>query len=483
MQRKNIITLILAFALVATCGLSFLAVYGSYRAFQATGARVRWFERATVSAEVTQTLRYAVQSPAEIEIDTRAGDIVVEADPALSDAIVVEQRARAWAETDAAARAAAEALRPRVEASPKTVRIVYEPPDVVEIGSSQGGRDSVSFTVRVPAQSNVTLSTGDGSIDVAGIAGTTRLDSAFGELRATDLRGGLTATSHNGAIVAENVQAEDADVTLSNGFGDITARGIAGKAVALNSTNGALVAEDVTARGEARLESNFGDIDIDTITAEALMVETQNGAIDARKGRIAGPVAAESAFGAITLTDVLGSSYAVKSQNGAVVIAGARGPLEVRSSFGDVTVTDAVDARLDLSSANGAVSFSGSLDPAADHHAETSFGDIALAIPPDSRFDAYLKTDFGTVRSELPIAVSGEVSGGKWSGALNGGGRRLELETQNGDIEITTWSGAAKDPRMPSPGTATSASNSASPQASVSPQTQLTASPRSTPTP
>jgi DUF4097 and DUF4098 domain-containing protein YvlB len=483
MQRNTLITLILAIALVATCGLSFLAVFGSYRAFQATGARVRWFERATVSATVTETLRFEVRSPAEIAIDTRSGDIVVEADPALTDAVVVEQRAVAWADTETVARAAAKALRPRVEASPKTIRIVYDPPDVVDIGSSQGGRDSVSFTVRVPAQSDVTLVTGDGSIDVAGITGTSRLDSAFGEIRAADLRGGLTATSQNGAIVAENVRAQDADVTLSNAFGDITARGVAGKAVVLASTNGALIAEDVTAEGAARLGSSFGDIEIDTITAEQLSVETQNGAIDAQDGRIEGPVTADSAFGTVTLLNILGNSYAVHSRNGAVKIEGARGPLDVGSNFGDVTVTDAVDAQLDLKSDNGAVSFSGTLDPAADHRAETSFGDIALAIPADSRFDAFLKTAFGTVRSELPIAVSGEVRGSEWSGALNGGGRRIELVTQNGDIEITAWSGAPSEPRAPAPRATTSAQTSPSPRASLSPQAQLTASPRSTPTP
>jgi len=452
MPRYKLITVVLAAALLGVCGLSFLVAYNVYRAFETSHVRFRFFENATESAVITETLRFDVQPPASLVIDTAAGDVTVRADASLDGGtVVVEQTITAWAGTAAAALAGAKAIAVRVEHTPKAVRITYERPDELDIGGRGGRRDTASFDVRVPTRTDVNLRTDGGAIDLGGIEGTAELATSFGDVSAIDVRGALSADSMNGRLTIERVQAGDGDVTLSSSFGAISAHDVAGRAVTLRSNNGTLTAAGITAWGEAHVESDFGDLEVRDVTAGRLTLGTQNGAVNAAHGRIEGAVSAESTFGDVTLTDVLGQAYTVASTNGGVTLAGGSGDLDLSSNFGDVTVTGAADARLHLSSNNGDIDFSGSLDPASDHRVDTDFGGIRLALPADSRFDVRLETSFGKIRSDLPVLVSGEVADNGWSGALNGGGRRLDASTKNGDIDLVALTATVTITSTPTP--------------------------------
>jgi hypothetical protein len=47
-----------------------------------------------------------------------------------------------------------------------------------------------------------------------------------------------------------------------------------------------------------------------------------------------------------------------------------------------------------------------------------------------------LKTDFGKVKCDLPITLSGSLNEKHWIGAINGGGESLDASTSNGDIRV-----------------------------------------------
>jgi hypothetical protein len=50
-----------------------------------------------------------------------------------------------------------------------------------------------------------------------------------------------------------------------------------------------------------------------------------------------------------------------------------------------------------------------------------------------------LKTDFGSISSDIPITVTltGDVQKNQQNGTMNGGGAELFVRTNNGPIEIT----------------------------------------------
>jgi DUF4097 and DUF4098 domain-containing protein YvlB len=126
----------------------------------------------------------------------------------------------------------------------------------------------------------------------------------------------------------------------------------------------------------------------------------------------------------------------LKTQNGRVTVNGARGRIKAQSDFGDVDVS-AEDAVVTLISNNGKVSFNGTLID-GEHTFQSDFGDITLTLPADLALNFDLKTDFGKIKSDLPVTISGEIDEKHWIGTINGGGAKLTASTQNGNITIQT---------------------------------------------
>ncbi len=447
MQRKTLITLSLAGALLGVCGLSALVVYSTMGALRASNVRLRWFEDAATSARVTETLRLDVGPDVTLAIEACGGDIDVRAG---RDGVVEgEQVVTAWGADAAAALAAAKAVVVRVERDPSAVRITCDIPDEVVLVGGRRGRDGASFTLRVPAHAGLDLHTDSGSVSADGTAGAAVLRSEFGDVHASRLRGAVEAESGAGAVSAEDVDAGTGDVALVSHFGAVTATTVRGQSVRLASGNGAVAAAGVTAAGPVAVETAFGEIEVTDVRAAELTVSTQNGAVDLRGGEVAGLVVIEDAFGEVTVAAVAAAGMRVTAQRGAVTLDQPRGAIQVDGGFGAIDITGAQAARLDLTTSNGAIGFSGTLDPAADHRVRTEFGSVTLALPPDSRFDVDLRSDFGAVVSDLPITITGAVDAEARAGSLNGGGRRLEVSTRNGDITLRALPAAPVAPLAP----------------------------------
>jgi DUF4097 and DUF4098 domain-containing protein YvlB len=234
--------------------------------------------------------------------------------------------------------------------------------------------------------------------------------------------------------------------TLSSNFGDVSALDITGGAdLTLESNAGDLVARRGDL-GALSLKGDFGDITVDGITAGELATRSGNGAILVTASTIRsgagrdGRLVARNGFGDIEVRDTRAAGYDLETANGALDLADPSGPLRLHSNFGDVRVTGARDAVLDLQSNNGDVAFEGSLAAPGRsggmHTASSNFGDVTATVPADSRLDVLLHSDFGSVSSDLPVTVVGESAGSRLSGRVNGGGMRLELSTNNGDVRL-----------------------------------------------
>ena len=71
-------------------------------------------------------------------------------------------------------------------------------------------------------------------------------------------------------------------------------------------------------------------------------------------------------------------------------------------------------------------------------HAETSVGNIEIAIPRDAGATIDAETSGGDVVCDVPVTVSGRIRESEVKGVVNGGGPTIYAHTSGGDVRIRT---------------------------------------------
>jgi DUF4097 and DUF4098 domain-containing protein YvlB len=223
-----------------------------------------------------------------------------------------------------------------------------------------------------------------------------------------------------------------------------------GAEIALSNTNGRvtvtiwdradveLVAEKrVEARSAERARDAFDEIEIVVHeTTDGLEIETRtptmmSGFLDWLTG------GARNAAVSYELRVPADARLRLSTVNGNLSTDGAGGGQWLRSTNGRI---DVVGARRDVDAhtVNGSIDVEIAASRAAvDVRLASTNGGITLALPGDleARLDA--RTVNGSVRSDLPVAISGRASRRRISGDLNGGGAgHVEMSTTNGGIRI-----------------------------------------------
>jgi hypothetical protein len=142
------------------------------------------------------TKSYDLQPGGRFELNNVNGRIKVE--PSNGNTIEVVADKTAKASSMDAAKAALERIEIREEVSPGVVRLETR---VNRGGGMFGGAGfEVSYTVRVPAGAEVKLSTVNGGIELAGLAGRLELETTNGGIKATDISGPVEASVTNGGV-------------------------------------------------------------------------------------------------------------------------------------------------------------------------------------------------------------------------------------------------------------------------------------------
>ncbi|MCU0620825.1 MAG: DUF4097 domain-containing protein [Gemmatimonadales bacterium] len=131
-----------------------------------------------------------------------------------------------------------------------------------------------------------------------------------------------------------------------------------------------------------------------------------------------------------------GVAFEGSTVNGNIDAQGLRSDAEVSTVNGsiDLSTTGAAEA----SSVNGNVTlrfgrstWSGTLE------AETVNGRVVVELPAEGDLEFSASTVNGEITSDFPITVQGRMSPRELKGTIGKGGRKLELETVNGDIKLT----------------------------------------------
>ena len=183
----------------------------------------------------------------------------------------------------------------RVEANPP----IQQTGNVIRIGyfSNDDWRDgvSISYTLIVPAASNLIARTGSGSMEIDGVSGKVEAHSGSGSIRSKDLGSGLRASTGSGSITVDGVNGT---FYGSSGSGSIRASDIGGAITAKTSSGSIDVAQ--TGSGHVEASSSSGSV---------------------RLRGVRGGLDASTSSGGLTINGEMAADWRVSASSGSVNIS------------------------------------------------------------------------------------------------------------------------------------------------------------------
>ena len=252
------------------------------------------------------------------EVEVSAGSGGIEVRTGASGRIEVNARVRAgdWGSGwfSRGGLSAEERVR-RVEANPP----IQQSGNIVRIGyfSNDDSRDgvSISYTLTIPAASNLIAKTGSGSVQIAGVSGNVEAHSGSGSVTSKDLGSGFRASTGSGSITVDGVNGA---FHGSSGSGSIRATGI-GSAITARTSSGSI---DIAQTGSGRVEAS-----------------SSSGSVRLRGVR--GGLDASTSSGGLTIHGELAGDWRISASSGSVNINLPQNQgfeLDANSSSGSIDV-------------------------------------------------------------------------------------------------------------------------------------------------
>lgn len=214
-------------------------------------------------------------------------------------------------------------------------------------------------------------------------------------------------------------------VDARGSFGDIKAEGISGKCT-LESRNGEIKAADIV--GDVDIDNSFGDIEVRNVDGKA-DITNRNGEITAEI--ITGSAIIEGHFGDIEATTI-GGDLKIINNNGQIIVGDVKGKADLTNAFGDINI-DRANGSITVESKNGRIEAE---QVSGNAQIKNSFGDIYFKSESLNDGDIYARTKFGSIGCEKPLQIKKEGQDTVAQGKLGTGQYRIELITNNGNIDI-----------------------------------------------
>lgn len=295
------------------------------------------------------------------------------------------------------------------------------------------------FTITVPTRFDLDLGTAAGHIEVIGVEGALDLATSGGHIDMHDIIGSIDAATSGGHLNFRNIKGR-IDGATSGGHIDLIQ--IEGSA------------DVATSGGAIRVRDVSDDVDAAT-SGGSLEIENVRGSVDAntsggniRIENVSGEVDVSTSGGYIRLRDLRSRINAVTS-GGDISGSNLFGPIDVTTSAGDIDLTE-VHGSVEANTSVGDIEVTVAARPSGrrfDMDLNTTQGDIRLTIPDhlsvtiDARVDPSSRWSRHDIYSDFPLARSDRDDDRRdriirSTGDLNGGGDRVYLRTQNGDIHI-----------------------------------------------
>jgi DUF4097 and DUF4098 domain-containing protein YvlB len=151
---------------------------------------------------------------------------------------------------------------------------------------------------------------------------------------------------------------------------------------------------------------------------------------DIRIEGVDGPVECEADSGEITVAKV-GSEVRAKADSGSIHIRGVNGPIDARTDSGFIEALE-IAGTIDAVTDNGEVSVLQTKPATICVH--TDNGRVRVQLAPEGGYSLRVRTDNG--RIETPALTRQRSSRHEMEGDIRGGGSVVDIETDNGDIEV-----------------------------------------------
>ncbi len=203
------------------------------------------------------------------------------------------------------------------------------------------------------------------------------------------------------------------DIDARNDDGRLTVSGFDGR-LSLAVDDGDLLVTDTS--GELTARGDDGKLDLRDVDG-VVDVRTDDGdllAID-----ISGELTAVGDDGNVDLRQVHGS-VDVRVDDGDLRLDGVLTLLRATADDGDLHIRAAAGSRMQ-----------------EDWSIHTDDGSVSVGLPEHFAADLILRTDDGVIKVDQPITVQGVMSRHQLSGQLNGGGRELQVSSDDGRIIIS----------------------------------------------
>ena len=340
--------------------------------------------------------------------ETRFGSVAVTGADVADCNVVAKIVARAPTEEEA--KHIAEQVKIRLERAGETLKVVADKPHVKQKRSI-----SISYNITVPRQTNV------------------RCGSSYGALALTDLNGTIKGKTSSGSIKAHKIQGP---VQLETAYGSVTCRHISGDNIRLKSSSGSITAEDI--QGPAHLETAYGAVTCKEFSGGDITLKTSSGKITLLKASF-GDCDLQTSYGSITTDGITGNLIKLHSSSGSITVKEASAKTaDISTSYGRINCQQITANEIAAKSGSGNIDIVCSQKAPAEiiASAVTAYGSIQFVTPPDFAGQVELSTSYGSVKTDLPIMITGEVSKKKLAGTVGQGKGKLRLETRSGSIKL-----------------------------------------------
>jgi hypothetical protein len=181
--------------------------------------------------------------------------------------------------------------------------------------------------------------------------------------------------------------------------------------------------------GSVRADTSGGGIGITDVVGD-VEADTSGGGISLKK--IQGRVLADTSGGGVEAVEIDGSIRA-ESSGGSIELDRVTGDIEADTSGGGITILEA-GGRVKADTSGGGIEASFARGNSLGGVLTTSGGGIDVQVDPGA--DLSIDASGNSVRTDLPLAVRGEISRGSLTGTLGKGGNTLRLRTSGGSVRI-----------------------------------------------
>lgn len=434
MKRPIIITLLGAALLLVCIGIGAVLFFGFFRG-PASVPFLNQNNRVSASVEESETLKVDEDKTVTLKVIDDAGSVTIVGGEV--DSVEVRVVKTAYAATQASAEEKVKTIQYDIEQAGNAITLKYQLPNLTAINNFNF--NTVDFVVTVPLETTIDIDSNLGDVRVTRVTGNTVIVNDFGQVTLEEIEGALSVSNNSGEITAASIEAGNGDIDLQSDFGSITLQNASGQKITLDSNSGTITLQEVRATGDISTNTDFGNTSFENGSGDSLTVETNSGKVTLVKIRVRNEINVKDDFGEIELEQALASSYDLHTNSGSITVDGTKGKLKASTDFGGINVKNAEAVTLDLQTQSGTVEFAGSLGD-GPHIVQSDFGEINLTLPADSKLDVDLSTDFGSIKSDLPITVTLDGTSGSDSekivGSINGGGDQFTAQTNSGSVTI-----------------------------------------------